>query len=68
MDFSAWMAISHMLEIRLSLTLAPPPLLITYYEKYHRMSPVVQIGDKQKKNCLRRVMDFSVSMAISQLQ
>jgi hypothetical protein len=57
MDFSVWMAIGHMLGLRLSLTLAPPPsppLLITFYEKHHYTSPGVHLGNKVEEELLQR--------------
>jgi hypothetical protein len=43
------MVTTRRLDLRLSLTLAPHPSLITYYEKHHCMSPVVHIGDKAEE-------------------
>jgi hypothetical protein len=37
-------------------SLPPPPFLITYYDRYHRMSPVVHIGDKAEEE-LPQVVD-----------
>ncbi len=65
MDVSVRMVISHMLDLRLSLTHGLLPSSLHTIRNITIMSPVVHAAKSYKKNYLRK--DFSVWMAISHM-